>query len=175
MSNITGLMLPTDVRCTSRINRLRAPLLSAVSAIALPLCGSIKNQTAITRNCAFREGEELDIVLSSSENWNVDGNALLGNQTAITEGMVFLSLENSQLDVADFLRSAGLAPDRESTTADGSNLLEFFRERIAGVDVYPNVEIVVILPQGNIDHVYEFDMSELPQIVNLLKNGGLAG
>ena len=74
-------------------------------------------------------------------------------------------------ELLESLRLAGLVPDRRSVTADGSILFEFFSPDVAGVDIYPNGEAIVVIREGNVDHVHELLVSDTERIVALLKDG----
>jgi hypothetical protein len=77
--------------------------------------------------------------------------------------------------VADYLSSQGAIPKRMQNTSDGSTLLEYFRWRkSACVDVFPNGEVVVVIGKRKIDNIYEFDLSELPKVAELLRDAGFA-
>jgi hypothetical protein len=77
--------------------------------------------------------------------------------------------------VANYLSSQGAIPKRMQNTSDGSTLLEYFRWRkSACVDVFPNGEVVVVIGKRKIDNIYEFDLSELPKVAELLRDAGFA-
>ena len=74
--------------------------------------------------------------------------------------------------VAKFLKADGISPRRIEQTADGSTLLQYGRRGSTCVDVFPNGDVIVIIGQGKIDNVYEFDLTELPKVAELLRNAG---
>ena len=183
--NITGFEFPSDQTRLLPKNGLNSPILSAVSAIAIPMLGSFSTDCAITKLPCKKEANPLNIYHLFHEDLlaadfdtdlSLDLIAPFGSGNAPYTGVVNpLPVEASGKLVAEFLTKAGVAPDRRGVTSDGSHLLEYFHGRNACVDVYPNGDVIFILKNGHEDHVYEFDMTELSQIVNLLKDGGLAG
>ena len=78
--------------------------------------------------------------------------------------------------IINLLAKHGLAPDRVSTTGDGSRLLQFFRNRDieAGVDVFPNGDIVVIIRRDRVSRIYETTANDLQTVPLLLMNAGVA-
>ena len=69
------------------------------------------------------------------------------------------------------LEAARLYPDRRSFTTDGSLLIQFLSEPVSGVDVYPNGDAIVIIRDGDVDHVHELTAGDGERIVGLLKHG----
>jgi hypothetical protein len=82
-----------------------------------------------------------------------------------------IAAEEASEIVLDSLRHAGLSPDRRTVTSDGSVLFEFLSPRVAGVDIYPNGEAIVVVRDGATDHIHELVVSDTEHIVALLKDG----
>jgi hypothetical protein len=74
--------------------------------------------------------------------------------------------------VANFLKADGVTPRRVQQTEDGSILIEYGRRGSTCVDVFPNGDVVVIIGRGKVDNVYEFDLTELPKVADLLRDAG---
>jgi hypothetical protein len=82
-----------------------------------------------------------------------------------------VAAEEASEIVLESLRHAGLSPDRRSVTSDGSVLFEFLSFPVAGVDIYPNGEAIVVVRDGQVDSIQEFVVSDTERIVAVLKNG----
>jgi hypothetical protein len=78
--------------------------------------------------------------------------------------------------LSNALAKYGLHPDRSSITGDGSRLLQFFSEPTveAGVDIFPNGDVVVIIRKNGVTTIYETAPNDFEKVPLLLKNAGVA-
>jgi hypothetical protein len=73
------------------------------------------------------------------------------------------------------LAKYGLHPDRSDITGDGSRLLQFFSNPTveAGVDIFPNGDVVVIIRKNGVSTIYETAPNDFEKVPLLLKNAGV--
>ena len=86
------------------------------------------------------------------------------------------SVAEMSVVVTNLLAAHNLHPDRTSVTGDGSHLLQFFKHPTveAGVDIFPNGDIVVIVRKNGQSRIFEAALSDLPKVPALLVDAGIA-
>ncbi len=94
------------------------------------------------------------------------------SEQSYSASRVETSLDLSTAKVIErHLTSAGLKPTRTSRTFDDSTLLEFLSsDKQACIDIYDTGEIVVVVRNEPRDDVYEFETSELEQLISLIRD-----
>jgi hypothetical protein len=156
-------MIPMDFQTESATSRLTPELRCAI----LPAGGSGSPFTfehVDFPNTSFTDSSTSPA--SEGRSPELESPALSGsaNQSLI-------SYEEVANSIHVHLARHGVVCDRRSNTTDGSVLLQYLSGRKACVDVYPTGEIIVIVKQDGINNVFELDVSDLPQILNLVRDG----
>jgi hypothetical protein len=66
-----------------------------------------------------------------------------------------------------------MVADRISETGDESLLIQFNSGRPSCVDVYPNGDVIVIVPNGDFTDTYELDVDDVELLLTVLRDAGL--
>lgn len=97
----------------------------------------------------------------------------IGATTVGNVDSVISRFANPKGFVESLLDANNFKPDRISTTADNSRLFQFNSQRVALVDVYPNGEVIVVVPNGEFDDSYELTVEDSEILVSIMRDAGL--